>query len=134
MHIERLDHVNIAARDIGATRDFYVDVIGLKVGDRPPFTFPGYWLYDDRVAVIHLTGSDGGSTERGSGAIDHIAFRAAGLTAMRARLEAAGTASSELLIPRTGELQIFLRDPDGIAIELTYAASEVAATPELARK
>ena len=40
MSISGLDHFNIRARDMDAMRDFFVDVIGLTVGDRPNFPFP----------------------------------------------------------------------------------------------
>src|SRR5262249_13042171 len=52
--IDTLQHVNIRCIDAAASRDFYVQVIGLKEGYRPPFNFPGHWLYLGEVAVIHL--------------------------------------------------------------------------------
>ena len=126
MAIERLDHVNIRTHDLEGTRAFWVEVIGLRVDDRPPFAFPGYWLYDTDVAVIHLTVSEPGDPPgAGSGSIDHIAFRAAGLAELRARLATRQVAFDERLVPRNGDLQIFLHDPNGIAIELTFAAAEV---------
>ncbi len=128
MHVQRLDHVNIATHDLDATRDFYVDVIGLRVGERPPFGFPGLWLYDDRIPVIHVTGLEAADTRvEGSGAIDHIAFRADGLAAMRERVRGRNIPANECIVPRNGELQIFLSDPNGVKIELTFAAAEVAA-------
>ena len=134
MHIERLDHVNVQTHDLEGTRDFYVRILGLRQGDRPPFTFAGYWLYDDAVPVIHLTGLTPGDPDpRGGGAVNHIAFRAAGLIAMRERLARAEVGFHETLVPRTGELQIFLHDPNGVAIELTFAAAEVRAREAAAR-
>lgn len=135
MHVQRLDHVNIATHDLDATRDFYVDVIGLRVGARPPFVFPGLWLYDDSVPVIHLTGlSAADAPLDAGGAIDHIAFRADGLRAMRERIARLRVPAGERLVPRTGELQIFLTDPNGVKIELTFAAVEVAREGSLAER
>ena len=39
-------------------RDFYRDVVGLTVGDRPPFRRFGYWLYsgERRRAALELDG------------------------------------------------------------------------------
>lgn len=31
-----------------------MDVLGLRVGDRPPFPFPGYWLYAGSSAWVHV--------------------------------------------------------------------------------
>jgi catechol 2,3-dioxygenase-like lactoylglutathione lyase family enzyme len=127
MHVQRLDHVNIRTHDLEATRAFYVDIVGLRAGDRPPFDFPGLWLYDDRVAVIHVTGldaSDARTTDGGS--VDHIAFCVEGLRAMRERVARAGVRAQEAVVPRNGDVQIFLRDPNGVKIELTFTAAEAA--------
>jgi catechol 2,3-dioxygenase-like lactoylglutathione lyase family enzyme len=135
MHVQRLDHVNIRTHDLAATRAFYVDVIGLREGDRPPFTFPGLWLYDADVAVIHVTGLDSSDPpENGSGSVDHIAFRAAGLATMRERIRRLRIAAGEAIVPRNGDLQIFLRDPNGVKIELTFAAAEVPPQEALAAR
>ena len=40
-----LNHYSIRTTDMAATERFYVDVLGLTVGPRPPFPFPGLWLY-----------------------------------------------------------------------------------------
>ena len=45
MPAEALNHYTIQARDMEKTKDFYEQIVGLKVGDRPPLNFPGYWLY-----------------------------------------------------------------------------------------
>jgi catechol 2,3-dioxygenase-like lactoylglutathione lyase family enzyme len=127
MHVQRLDHVNVRTHDLEATRRFYVDVVGLHVGERPPFDFPGLWLYDDNVAVIHVTGlGPADARSHASGSVDHIAFRVSGLAAMRERVARLKVSARESIVPRNGDLQIFLTDPNGVKIELTFEASEVA--------
>jgi catechol 2,3-dioxygenase-like lactoylglutathione lyase family enzyme len=49
-----LDHVLVLADDIERTRDFYCEVVGLAVGERPPLAFPGYWLYAGAGACVHI--------------------------------------------------------------------------------
>jgi catechol 2,3-dioxygenase-like lactoylglutathione lyase family enzyme len=51
-----LNHYTIQARDLEATKNFYTDIVGLTVGDRPPLTFPGYWLYCGGIPTVHLLG------------------------------------------------------------------------------
>lgn len=46
MPIGRLDHYSIRTLDIEAARRFYTGVMGFEVGFRPPFNFPGLWLYN----------------------------------------------------------------------------------------
>jgi catechol 2,3-dioxygenase-like lactoylglutathione lyase family enzyme len=42
MALQSLNHVTIRPHDIEATRNFYVEIVGLTEGARPPFGFPGY--------------------------------------------------------------------------------------------
>jgi catechol 2,3-dioxygenase-like lactoylglutathione lyase family enzyme len=134
MPIQRLDHVTIQTRDVQATRDFYVGVLGLTEGDRPPFNFPGLWLYNGSAPVIHVIGLDAAdSLAPGTGAIDHIAFRVDGLSAMRDRLAQSGLMSEERFVPRTGDIQLFVTDPSGVKIELNFTAAPAPAAPELTK-
>ncbi len=41
MPVEMLDHYTINTADVDTSVSFYVDVLGLRLGERPPFTFPG---------------------------------------------------------------------------------------------
>ena len=123
MPIETLQHVNIRCADARASRDFYVEVIGLKEGYRPPFPFPGHWLYLGEVPVIHLVQKPAGEGRRpGSGEIDHVAFGGSDLDAMRARLAASGNPFEEKVVPRDGVIQLFVKDPEGVKLELNFPA------------
>jgi catechol 2,3-dioxygenase-like lactoylglutathione lyase family enzyme len=128
--LRNLNHFLILARDLEATRDFYVDVLGLSVGPRPPFKFPGYWLYLGERAVVHLAAKGGAGARPGAeagsatGAIDHVAFEASGLADMVARLDRHGIARRHRKVPGQGLHQVFVQDPDGVTIELNYPAAE----------
>ena len=129
MPLRNLNHVLVLAEDLGATRDFYVDVLGLEVGERPPFKFPGYWLYLGDQAVVHLASKDPGGSGKsagddGTGAIDHIAFEASGLADMTALLEARGIPVRQREVPSLGLRQLFIQDPNRVTIELNYPAAE----------
>ena len=64
MGIAKLDHYAIRTAKLEETRRFYVEAIGLNEGRRPPFDFPGAWLYQDGVAMVHLVGVDPNDKER----------------------------------------------------------------------
>ena len=68
-----LDHWNVYCKDLKATVRFYERYVGLKDGDRPPFNFPGAWLYAGEKPILHLV-SETGRKDHGSGAIDHVAI------------------------------------------------------------
>ncbi len=128
---QRLDHVNITTAVCEATKDFYVDIVGLTVGDRPPFQFGGYWLYAGEHAVIHLNDAlSPGSTHprdaHGMAALDHVAFRMTGLGATREKIEELGLKHRITVVPRNGDVQIFVDDPNGVTVELTFGANEMS--------
>ena len=54
MKLKSFEHVLIIAQDLEATKDFYTEIVGLVVGERPNFRFPGYWLYLGDTPCIHL--------------------------------------------------------------------------------
>lgn len=134
MALTRLDHFSIRTTDVEGTRDFLVRALGLTNGDRPPFKFPGAWLYCGDKDVIHIIGiepdDNGGlvdylgdreqTANTGTGAVDHLAFAAEDIDSMRARLAAQGIATREREVPLLGLRQIFLEDPNGVTIELNF--------------
>ena len=139
MLINSLDHCSIRTTKLQETRQFFVDILGLEDGKRPDFPFPGAWLYTDSTAVIHLIGVDpddpsglqryvGGeiSSEalQGSGAFDHIAFRANDPSVLIERLKKTDYAYRERQVPNKNLFQIFVEDPNGITIELNYRGEE----------
>jgi catechol 2,3-dioxygenase-like lactoylglutathione lyase family enzyme len=125
-----LNHYTINVRDLEATRAFYEDIVGLKVGERPPLPFPGYWLYCGGQPVVHLVGhrpenpSIEGTPD--SGRLDHIAFSAENVRLMRERLNANGISFQERVLPQLNMTQLFFQDPDGIYIEFNFPAEETA--------
>jgi catechol 2,3-dioxygenase-like lactoylglutathione lyase family enzyme len=144
--IESLNHFSIRTVELDASRRFYEDVLGLKVGPRPDFPFPGLWIYAGDTgnpynAVVHIIGIDRNDPEglkkylgdrdlnslQGGGALDHVAFFATGLAGMLAHLQGLGIAPRERTVPSLGLHQLFLDDPNGIVIELNYPAAEKAA-------
>ncbi len=127
MALETLEHFTINCADMEKTRDFYRDVLGLEEGFRPPFRFAGHWMYCGGVPVVHILGRDGALPENSAvalggstGSLDHVAFRASGAGAMKANLEKHGVAYRENVVPGSRLLQLFVRDPDGIMVEMNF--------------
>jgi len=125
MTIHGLAHVNIRASEamILRVRQFYVDVVGLTDGPRPPFRSRGYWLYAGDRDLMHLTIDPAlsGDSPAATGWLDHFAFAASGLDGMLARLDAAKVPYEVDRVPSSDEAQVFFHDPAGIAIELNFA-------------
>ena len=119
-----MNHFTIVAEDERTTLDFYVGLLGLQVGPRPDLGFPGAWLYaGGPQAVLHMYfGRPMPSTR--TGVIDHMAFSATGLKAMKARFDAAGVKYDLRQQAGAGTWQLFTFDPNGAKVELDFDPQE----------
>jgi catechol-2,3-dioxygenase len=119
-----LNHYNIRAGQplIGRVRDFYVDVVGLHEGWRPPFDFPGHWLYAGDAAVVHLVETSAGQTTAPPPTtLDHVAFTCTGIDDFEAKLNSLGIAYRKAGVPGARVQQLFVKDPAGNGVELNFA-------------
>lgn len=137
MPLEHLEHFLIQTTQLQATRDWYVDVLGMREGWHPDFKFPVVWLYLGDKDVLHLT--EGGanvsqnrlsyvgqqSTQtQGTGVVDHVAFRCSDLPGMLRHLRARNITFNERMVSDQGLYQLFLFDPNGVKVELNFANEE----------
>jgi catechol 2,3-dioxygenase-like lactoylglutathione lyase family enzyme len=125
MSVGLLDHFNIRTRRLADTVRFYEDILGLQNGDRPDFGFPGAWLYSEGRPVVHLADISPTAEQQkpDSGVVHHIAFASRDFKGMQKHLHAKDVAFEIRVVPG-GELwQIFVRDPNGVMIELNYEAA-----------
>ena len=154
MKIRRIDHFSVRALDMEATQRFYTDILGFRVGPRPPFKFPGYWLFNgeppkdlesagENFGILHIIGVDRNDPQdlkdylgdfdletieaklkACSGPLDHIALSATGRDEIAARCERNGVTYFERSVPSLGLHQMFIRDPNDIMIELNFPVLE----------
>jgi len=138
MPLSHIEHFLVVTDDIEKTGEWYCRVLGMTEGPHPDFGFPVKWLYLDGRDVVHIgpSAKQAGENQRrylgrlsqdtgsGTGAVDHIAFRATGLESMMAHLKSAGIAFSERRASNQALYQLFLHDPNDIKIELNFDAAE----------
>src|SRR5258708_13575364 len=134
MPLSHIEHLLVAADDIDAMRDWYARVLGMKSGPHPDFGFPVHWMYLGERDVVHIgpsakqageiqkkyLGRTSGKSAEGTGAIDHIAFRATGLREMLLHLKKQRISFSQRRANGQALFQLFFPDPNGIKIELHY--------------
>jgi catechol 2,3-dioxygenase-like lactoylglutathione lyase family enzyme len=142
MALTKLAHFSIRTTDLERSCAFYERVLGFRRGFRPPFDFPGAWLYmgdDERdYGCVHIIGIDPANPSglaaylgdkslpaSGTGTLDHIAFLATGVAQMWNTLRAEGIAWRDRTVPSLGLHQVFIEDPSGVTIELNYPSTEV---------
>ena len=136
MPIRQLNHFFVRANDLEKTKQFYVDVLGFEILPRPDFAFPGFWLGCAGEACIHMGAHDAPDAERhylsdpgkcatdNGGVVDHVAFSATDPAAFKGRLKAFGVEYRCRTIPDFDLYQIFVKDPNGLVIELNFAGAQ----------
>jgi catechol 2,3-dioxygenase-like lactoylglutathione lyase family enzyme len=123
MAILEVEHINVTTSDLEKTRRFYADVLGMREGVRPPFSRPGAWMYLGDRAMVHIS-TGRLPTSQSSDAFDHIAFKANDLISTRAHLRRHGVEFKEFSVPDRELHQLFLRDPEGMQIELLFSGED----------
>jgi catechol 2,3-dioxygenase-like lactoylglutathione lyase family enzyme len=134
MPITAMHHFNVRvdALELVAVQKFYCEVLGFRVGPRPPFRSIGAWLYAGELPLLHLTQSEpalafaaasspaAGEDNQRRSSIDHIALAAEDLDQTLQHLTAHGIEFRRARVPGTGDVQLFLHDPVGNGIELVF--------------
>jgi lactoylglutathione lyase len=132
MKIE-INHVLLRTADIEGMIQFFEQSLNLENGYRPPFNFPGAWLWGDDKPLIHLSeislvdneqsdylGSQKVASEINTGTIDHIAFSGSDYHELMERLKHYKMDYFERTLPLTGEYQVFVEGPEGLRIEIQF--------------
>jgi len=99
--------------------EFYNRVLGLTVGPRPDFKFPGAWLYCGEYAVVHLVGVNQKIKTEGL-RIEHFAFAGDNMEEFVARLEAENVPYRLVNVPGWPLVQVNLFDVDGNHIHVDF--------------
>jgi len=128
MTVTACNHFTILTDNLPETLAFYEDHLNLKPGARPPFTFPGAWLYADGGKgpdpILHIVAGIG--RERlVKGVLDHMAFSGKGLAAAVEKLKKRKVAYELRRLPEYGTWQLFFFDPNNAKVEIDFDKSEV---------
>jgi catechol 2,3-dioxygenase-like lactoylglutathione lyase family enzyme len=129
MPVSALHHYTIRCTpdELPPLVDFYTRVMRLEVGARPEIPAPGAWLYAGGQPIVHLyahLATPEVPTQPPTGHVDHISFRSRGLEEMRTHLKKQGVPFTEAPIPGWDIHQLFLQDPRGLKIEMTFWMKE----------
>lgn len=137
MALTELNHFLLVSKDLEKTKNFYCDVLGMTVADRPDFGFPGYWLAIGDKICVHLASREPnqirdkfllkihGQDDKGSGAVDHVAFLAEDPENVQKRIKKSGQKMHFRSFPESKLYQIFLKDPDDVTIELNFLGVDI---------
>lgn len=126
MAVGGFDHYNIRAPRplLDELMQFYCEVVGLTLGERPAFRSFGYWLYAGTKDLLHL--SEASMDERRATGVlttfDHVAFSCTDAAATEQHLQQHAIDYRVRMIAATGIRQIFFRDPAGNGVEFNFSA------------
>jgi catechol 2,3-dioxygenase-like lactoylglutathione lyase family enzyme/uncharacterized protein YunC (DUF1805 family) len=124
--VRSLDHVTLVVKDLARSRQFYVDVLGMREVPRPAFSFAGLW-FQAGATQIHLILEYAGSgpagnllpAEKRNSRTHHLAFLVDNAAAAMALLQTHDVPLLSGPKPRPdGYVQVFVSDPDGHVVEL----------------
>ncbi|MFE3187894.1 VOC family protein [Nocardia sp. NPDC059240] len=125
MQLQRIHHVAIIATDYERSKEFYTEVLGLRV-------IAEHYRAERRSYKLDLALPDGGQLELFSfpsppprpsrpeaAGLRHLAFAVADVEAALAELRGRGVAVEEIRVDEyTGKRFAFFADPDDLPIEL----------------
>jgi catechol 2,3-dioxygenase-like lactoylglutathione lyase family enzyme len=140
MEITGLFHIAIKTANLAATEKFYTEVIGLRAFDRPNFGFPGAWLGTAGPAgtpIMHIYAGGPAlagkkTVPQGTSAIDHVSLSAVGFHDFVKRFKKFNLDWREFEVPGTTLWQLFVYDPSGVQLEITFdARSEQGRKPDM---
>jgi len=122
--INGIDHYNLRSDEkmIETLKNFYINIVGLKLGYRPPFKSKGYWLYAKEKDVLHLSSSKDNIKNliNIDSTLDHVSFSANDKSLLMETLEKNNIVFKERYIPEINIDQLFFKDPAGNGIELIF--------------
>ncbi|HIF00918.1 MAG TPA: glyoxalase [Planctomycetes bacterium] len=132
IQVKHLDHVTLIVKDVEASRQFYVGMLGMTEVSRPGFDFGGAW-FQAGATLVHLIQEHEASGPAGfpdgilkkSSRNHHFAFE---VDDARAAAEILKTLGVELVSDAKtrpdGAVQVFLTDPDGHVVELCSSSPQ----------
>lgn len=128
MRVTGINHYNLRANraTLDALKDFYVSIVGLRLGYRPPFKSFGYWLYVGTKDVLHLTEAGPNEQRRShvTNTFDHVAFSGVDAESFERHLRTSNIQYTRDDVPLTGQRQLFFTDPAGNGVEINFSTDD----------
>lgn len=126
MKLNSVDHIAIICSDYQKSKDFYVSILGLKIIREIERPERKSWKCDldvngrYQIELFSFPNPPPRSTKPEVCGLRHLAFEVNNLDEAIAELKSKGISTEEIRrdISRNGKRFVFLKDPDGLPIEL----------------
>lgn len=126
----KFDHIALRCADTEKVKSFFTEIIGLTVGYRPPFPFPGFWLYAEEKAVLHLFDRNTNFSKNGqirqdlvsseNNIVDHIALWCDDYQKIMTKIHKNNLNFSETITPDSNIKQVFIQAPEDLIVEIDF--------------
>lgn len=128
----RFDHLAFNSPQGAGLQQAFADLLGLQSGRRPPFPFPGRWLYQDQQALVHVIEQANSPAPQ----LSHIAFSTdEPAETVLQRVRTSGLPYQVARVPEEGIWQLFVQLPGGLVLELdTPAKGELSTSHDYLEK
>ncbi len=121
----KFDHIALRAKETEVIKTFLTS-LGFEEGERPHFTFDGYWLYSEGKPVIHIFAgrarfrdeSSMGDIRHPKHVVDHICFSSDDYEETLKNLKKYAYQYSYNIVPDTNIAQIFVMGPENLVVEI----------------
>lgn len=116
--IKQILHASLLVEDITRSLAFYQDLLGLEVDkSRPDLGYPGAWLNvgEQQIHLLQLPSPDSRQRPAHGGHDRHVALQVESIDLLKKAIETAGI---HFTISKSRPNVLFIRDPDGNALEL----------------
>ncbi len=126
------EHIALRVKNPERMKDFLLKLLSLKVGFRPEFSFPGYWLYSKDIerSLIHIFHKDASFYKKdlinedfdeeyiSGNIVNHICFFSDNYEEIIKRISNLNIDYSINLVPNSPIEQIFIKGPENLIIEI----------------
>ena len=124
MGLKRLDHINVNTTQLEKLKAFYSDVLGMRPGPRPNFSFGGAWMYCEDQPAVHLVERSHLDPLSGDLRLQHFAFAAEDLGGLLERLKRLDVPYRVGFVEDFQICQINVTDPDGNHLHIDFPLAE----------
>lgn len=119
--IQALNHIALKTRKLDESIAFYTRVLGAKVISRPPFDFPGAWLYLPGFQIHLIEDLPVDNRADLHTRENHFALSVESVDDVERIVKEMGIPYRRQVQPHRNVPQLYVRDPDGHVIEFgTY--------------
>lgn len=122
MKIKEINHIALFVKDLGASKEFYGNVLELPEVPRPAFDFEGAWYALGRHTLHLIAGRTDEIIVSGSRR-NHVALEVEDIQECEVFLKAKNISMVGPKMRPDGIPQIFIQDPDGYWMEFTLSVS-----------